>query len=424
MAWETERATHIYQHDTGAVAQLAAQRAFNPSVPGSTPGGPTSSPSLRTTLDEVIARYLEHKKHDVSPATLASYEGHAKNVLRWLGNPTLAELPSALPRWANSEIERLAGRKHTVVKRIEAIIKPAVKHCYAQHGLGVPFVFPAVRSDYKSVGARERHLSREEFAALRAELPEACTVEEFERIDGRKVVARTFVGYPRAWCDVAVTTGLHASDVDTLTAGMIDLPAQTWLRDNSKGAQHYRPEHLTMTPYMVATFGAHIRAHRLKDGARLTTALTMTDVPPPEQWMRRRLLWAAHRIGLCRIEKSGTGSKRRHVIVEGWAPAPIDFRHTCAQWAQADGWTEAETSKWLANTDGIVRTVYAKLPVQEIARAVHRSRASSHRLLKITAQLADTARQPARSAVRGLGTSSLHRSNLRSKQPIHRRRNP
>jgi integrase len=328
-----------------------------------------------------VRDYLNHKAGGISPATLHAYDGYLRQIVATLGDPTLAELPRLLPTWIHDEVDRLFGRRNTVVKRMEAIIKPAIRHAYAQHGLGVPFVFPELRSDYKAAGVRQGYFSREEFAALRAELPESALLES-------AVGKPSFACYPRVWCDLAVTTGLHASDLDAFTASDYDVAAHTWRRDNSKNAQHYRPEWLRAPAYMHERISVHLARYELR-GADLLVA---AEAPPP-QWMRRRLIWAAKRAGL------------------PWTPAPIDFRRTCAQWMRADGWTFEETAKWLGNSSGIVAQVYAPTPARDIDRAVARGARASHKLIALTRDLEGVRKSPRKA----FGQSVVHSSNPGSK---------
>jgi len=355
-------------------------------------------------LSRVIDDYLSHKRHGIRPATLDAYTTYADQILRHLGDHPLRELPGEIPGWIDKEIARLGGRTHTVVKRIEAILKPAIRHAYARFGLAVPWVFPEVRSDYHAVQIRKgKFLSREQYAALRMEMPE---VDEIEFNDGRGSIRC----YPRARVDLAVTTGLHGSDLDAFQAGYIDRTAGTWWRNNTNNAEHYQAEALPLTAFMRGVLCKHLDRYRLSGDDLFTVDLRAEEPRPPENWMRRRLMWAAHRIGMCKLKREG----QKTVLVDGWYPAEIDLRRTCAEWNRADGWTEAQTAKWLANSAGIVASVYAPTPKSEMRHAVARSAASSHRMLRITEQLSKT---PRRGAVpsRGQGTKSLQRSGNRSK---------
>lgn len=406
--WEQEKAQHVLSH--GTVAQSAAQRTFNPMVPGSTPGGPTPGPSPFARLSTLIDDYLTHKRHDLAPATYGAYLSYRRQILARLGDPPLRELPGELPVWIDKEIER-KGRTNTVVKRLEALIKPAVRYAYARHGLGVPFVLPEVASDYRKAGIRRNFLERDQYAALRMELPE---VGEIEFASGGRASVRCF---PRAWLDLAVTTGLHADDLDVFRADFIDRAKGTWHRANTKNAAHYDKGSLPMTAVMRALLVAHLDRFIRRADDLFCLDLPAGAPPVPGQWMRRRLMWAAHRIGLCTLSREGG---KLHVV-KGWFPAPIDLRRTCAQWQRADGWTRQETALWLANSSGIVDEVYAPVPSDEMRRAVARSAASSMRTLRITRALERAPRKPPRyaealaKAYKGLRTKPYNRSEVRSK---------
>ncbi len=386
-AWLYERAQHASGDHfvaKGTVAQSVELPTFNRRVAGSSPAGPT----LRVRLSDAFDAYLLHKRHNITPATLGAYEGYARQIMATLGDPLIGELPAKLPRWVDDEIDRLLGRRATVVKRLEALIKPAIRYAFERNGHAVPFVFPEVATDYKSAGIREGWLSRQEFAALRAELPE---VSALEIVDGERHMAISpTVVYPRFWCDLAVTTGLHSSDVDDFTAADFNVAAGVWRRDNTKNAKHYRAEWLRCTPYMIERFREHVLRRDLVGGARMVGT---GNLPLPQQWMRRRLIWAAKRAGL------------------SWVPAPIDFRRTCAQWAREDGWTYPQTAKWLANSSGIVAQVYAPTPVAEIDVAVAHSARANHKLIAIT-NAVQGHRRPAHQA---FGQSVVHGSKVGSR---------
>jgi hypothetical protein len=125
--------------------------------------------------------------------------------------------------------------------------------------------------------------------------------------------------------------------------------------------------------------------------------------PLPQQWMRRRLAWAARRAGLLKV------------------PAPIDMRRTFAQWARMDGWTYAEVAKWLGNSSGIVAQVYAPVQNEEISRAVARSAKSSAQLIAIT-RAAQGARKSPHRTRQAYGQSnskgSAHGSKLNKRKDL------
>src|SRR4029077_20527037 len=87
---------------------------------------------------------------------------------------------------------------------------------------------------------------------------------------------------------------------------------------------------------------------RVVDGHRLWVAELAWDgddriAPLRPQWMRDQLESAALRAGIAT------------------PPTPNHLRRTFATWRYADGWTFEETARWLANSTGMVREVYAQL---------------------------------------------------------------
>src|SRR6185369_2414408 len=73
---------------------------------------------------------------------------------------------------------------------------------------------------------------------------------------------------------------------------------------------------------------------------------------PRDQWMQSRLKWGAKRAKL------------------GYVPAPIDSRRTFATWAREEKWDFDEVAKWLANSSGMVREVYAQVANSRFERHV------------------------------------------------------
>jgi site-specific recombinase XerD len=297
------------------------------------------------------------------------YEGHLRQVAAAIGARRIGEIaadPSILADYVSQEIHRL-GRTHTVKKRLEAIIKPTLKFAAAKGEIDRVPLFPRLRSDYRGEGNRTAHLTRAEFASLRAELPEVATMAE----DGRRC-------FPRLWLDLAVTTGMHASDLDRFAAADFEPGAGLWLRRNTKGDAHYRPEWLPCDAFLRAVLSDALRARGLAGDALFTVDARRGDPRPlPKQWMRRRLHWACKRAGVAVV------------------PSPNDLRRTCATWHCEDGWDFEETAKWLANSSGMVRQVYAQIPRAAMVRAVERTDGAASGLLRLTAAL-DRPRRPPR----------------------------
>jgi hypothetical protein len=380
--WEIEKAQAILTAQ-GGVAQSAAQRAFNPMVAGSTPAAPTA----RVRFTAAAAEYLRHLKGGVKPATLKAYEGYVRHIVARLGDPFIDELTTErLHVYCEAEVAHL-GRTHTVVKRLESIIKPALRHAIDRGQLPREPLWPRLRSDYRAKGQGEHALTREQYAALRLELPPE---DILQRGDGRKLIV-----YPRRYLDLAVDTGLHDADLNRLCGAQWDPVRRLWLRVNSKNDAHYEPEWLPADPLMIE----HLKGARTGDDRLFVAELATSEVHElPAQWMRRRLIWAAHRTGLCRASMTGKGSKRQLVVAAGgWYPSANDLRRTFATWRRADGWTFDETARWLANSSGMVREVYAKMAPKAMARAVARSGANTSKLLKLTRDL-EAARRGPRSA--------------------------
>jgi integrase len=356
----------------GGIAQLVEQPTFNRLAAGSTPAAPTPkrtappAPRAGVRFSAAVAAYLTHKRRNIAPATVAAYEGHVRQILAQLGDPMLDEIEAAVTAWAESEVERL-GRSHTVVKRLESIIKPAVRLAIKRGMLGREPIWPELRNDYHGEGARKNAFTRAEFAATRTELPEMAMLEN---VGGRPAVPC----FPRLWADLAVATGMHDSDLNrfALNETTWDRDEHRWFRRNEKAARHYRPEWLPTSPYLQEVF------ERARNLGRVGNRPLVANEPPAKQWMRRRLIWAARRAGL------------------QWEPAPIDFRRTFATWAREEGWEFDEVAKWLGNSSGIVREVYAQIPEARMRRAVARSRGASRGLLKLANELEGERRPPVR----------------------------
>ncbi len=409
--WEIEKAQHVLAA-RGGVAQLVAHRTFNPSVPGSSPGAPTMR-GARVPLSVAIAAELKRRAGGIEPATLKGYEGHARHVIAQLGDVWIDTLDApALQRYADSETERL-GRTHTVVKRFESIIKPALRYAVACGQLAAEPPWPRLRSDYRAEGKRRHHLTQQQYASLRLELPEMAIIT---RGDGHRIVT-----YPRLWIDLAVCTGMHESDIDRFCGADYDPGRRLWFRRNTKGDAHYEPEWLPVDEFMLETLGAHLARRKLGAGRLLVAELDVGDDGElPAQWMRRKIMWAAHRAGLARVEMrtlaglSRTGKRRRQAfVVSGRVPSANDLRRTFATWRRGEGWEFADVARWLANSSGMVKEVYAQAAPTAMKRAVARSAPAARSLLRLTRDL-EAARRPAQSAARAVHSRKLGSSETRS----------
>jgi len=322
-----------------------------------------------TLLSELFDLYLATKKMEIKPDTYAAYLKYRKYLLLRLGDLPVARFAPPegtllLLNWSNAEIDRLKGRKHTVKKRLEALLKPALKMAARQKMIsGLPD-FPGVSSDYNANGRREFSLTPDEFAALRNALPEKIVHEGWKRCWGKMLV------YPRLWADLAVSTGLHEADLHRfvgdlpMTPGGRPVPhwrrlGRQWYRVNSKGADYYPPVYLPCDPYLTEVLERAYRAREWKPGE-----LLVASAPPPKSFMRRHLERAAKKIGLPVV------------------PSSIDFRHTFACWRRDAGWEFDETARWLGNSSGMVRKVYAQIPSRQLTEVAERARPMSEQLLR------------------------------------------
>lgn len=273
--------------------------------------------------------------------------------------------------WADSEVARL-GRTHTVVKRIANLIKPVLEHAFKKgwFGTGRFPEFPELASDYDEKGSRKIFLPRPDFIRLASELAEHDAIVPMSD-DGLKRLPEGAYGvYPRLWAMIAVSTGMHASDVDRFSEADWDAHGARWYRVNSKGAAHYRddwfPAKLFLsealrraqarwTPHYCARWDGWDRtaSPALCRACGTPARLFVSDGPQPrDQWMQSRLKWGAKRAKL------------------GYVPAPIDFRRTFATWAREEKWDFDEVAKWLANSSGMVREVYAQVANSRFERHV------------------------------------------------------
>lgn len=337
---------------------------------------------LRTAIDD----YLAHKKRGIAPATFASYEGHAKAILGSLGDWDAEALASAdigkaaLAEWVNGEIARLGDRTHTVVKRIEAVLKPALRLAYETGRISRLPIFPSVRSDYKAEGRKKIHFARPQFAALWVELPEVDTIAQQS---GRDIAV-----FPQTWADIAISTGMHDSDLSRFARRDWDRERGLWFRRNSKGAEFYGPEWFPCEPYFTAALERALRRRPMGPDD-----LWIASATPPQQWMRQRLKWACVRAGV--VCKPCAGAFRTDkpraplpCVLEGCLQAVPDvlaFRRSLATWLRDAGWEFDEVAKILGNSSGMVREVYAQVPRARFVAAVAKSAPASVEMLGLTA---------------------------------------
>jgi len=390
--WEIEKAHAILS--TGGLAQQVERLTFNQRVAGSSPAAPT----FRVLLSSAIDAYLVSIAGGIKPATMDSYRKHRKHVLRHLGDVWIDTIDGdAIRAWIDRETKRLGGRTHTIVKRYEAILKPTLRHAYADRRLQHMPVFPKMRSDYRSLGKRRYFLSREEFVALRHQLPDMTILQRTIVTDGKRTVdGPKLVVYPRTWLDLAVTTGMHASDIDRFAGSDYDSAQRIWFRRNTKADAHYEPEWLPVDAFMYDVLGGR----RVAPGRLFVAELEAGDVGAlPENWMRMRLKWACNRAGIARV------------------PSANDLRRTFATWRKEEGWEFEETARWLANSSGMVREVYAQMAPRAMVRAVQRSATHATKLLKLTRDL-DAPRRGARHAQLTESHGSENGSNIPNPQEL------
>jgi hypothetical protein len=363
--WEREKAHHILS--PGGIAQQVERLTFNQRVAGSSPAAPTHG-GARIHLSAAVEAYLRSIAGGIKPATLAGYRKHAALVLRHFGDPWIDSIDDVtILAWLDSEAKRLDGRTHTVVKRYESILKPTLRHMFERRQLAHLPVLPKLRSDYRSVGKQRTHWSREEFAAVRRELPEVDIMTRTQTIDGKRTVdGPRLVVYPRTWVDLAVTTGMHPANIDRFQGAHFDAARGIWFRQNSKSDAIYEPEWLPVDVFM-----AEVLSKRRVGAQRLFVAeLDAADVGElAENWMRHRLKWACRRAGVTEITSAN------------------HLRRTFATWRKEEGWEFEETARWLANSSGMVREVYAQMAPRAMVRAVGRSKAHATKLLKLTRDL-------------------------------------
>lgn len=335
-----------------------------------------------TLLSELFDLYLAKKKRGIAPATYTAYLKYRKYLLLRLGDLPVArfappEGASVLLRWSEGEIERLKGRTHTVKKYMEAVLRPALKMAVRQKMIREMPDFPEVVSDYDSHGRREFSLTADEFAALRNALPEKVVHDRWRR--GRDPI----VVYPRMWVDLAVSTGLHESDLHRFVGDLPKAPTgrpvphwrrlgRQWFRVNSKGARYYPPVYLPCDPYLTEVLERAYRAREWKPGE-----LLVGSEVPPKGVIHGQLVRACKKVGLPVV------------------PSSIDFRHTFAVWRRDAGWEFDETARWLGNSSGMVRKVYAQIPTRQLTDVAERARPMSELLLrKIDGQEAVSLEKP------------------------------
>lgn len=321
-------------------------------------------------LSELLARYLEFKGPALAPATVLAYEGAGRQVIATLGDRALPELEGerggqVLGNWARAEIERL-GRSHSVCKRVEGLLRPALRFGHEMGWLRQLPPVPRIRSDYYAFGRRDVFLTPEQFRALVAELPD---VDEIRHVSG--AVVRV---YPRLWAEIAVTTGMHDSDLSRFCGRDWDRVANLWRRRNAKAGARERERWFPAGPVL---------RHALERAASWRAVgpdtLWVADAPPGTQWMRHRLRWAARRAGLA------------------FTPQPIDFRRTFATWKRDAGWQADETAAVLGNSSVMVRDIYAKIGLERFEALERQARPAMNDLLRGLRE--DIRRGPARVGV-------------------------
>lgn len=340
-AWIVERARYI-----NATARPARQLSIGATEDGT------------TLFSKVIDLYLASKKRGIAPETFRAYEGHKRQIFEQLSDRPVSDFAppegtGILQDYIEAEVIRLGGRTHTVKKRLESIIKPALKYAYKQKMIGELPVWPSLSSDYDSVGRREISMSEDEFVALRAALP-ACSVIE-ERETKRRITV-----YPRLWADLAVATGMHSSDLANFRADYWRQLGRSWNRINSKGIKHYPTAWLPCDAHLQETLERAYRDRQWGPKALLVSS----EKPYYDLWIFRYLKKAADAAGL------------------PVAPAPIDFRRTFAVWKKDAGWEFDETALWLGNSSGMVRKVYARTPTRQMLGIAEKARSASERLLR------------------------------------------
>jgi integrase len=301
-----------------------------------------------TAFSELLDLYLARKAHKIRPATRSCYARMRTSLLRHIGDRQVRSFAGhsgtcILQSWVNDQVGRLGGRTHTVKKILEAVLKPALRYGHRAKMIDELPDFPEVASDYMAVGRRELVISMDEFVALRAALDEETLIVH-HRSEGRKTVDGSIKAYPRLWADLAISTGMHLSDLDNFRGSYWRRLGAQWYRVNSKGASHYPAVWLPCDPFLQATLE---RAWEVRGGWGPDDRIVMEADGAPNTWMSSRLALAAKAVGLPRI-------------------SAIDFRHSFACWKRDAGWQFDETAKWLGNSSGMVQRVYAQVPTRRM----------------------------------------------------------
>jgi integrase len=326
-------------------------------------------------LGEALSAYLDWKKGTIADATLENYRKVASRMVRALGDVELAELEGhagtlRIKAWADSEIARL-GRTTSVFIAQGALLAPALRFAVEAGALGRLPVFAKFANDYYEKGRREYALTVDEFIRWRAEMPARAVFGTRDGKPGRigrsREGLRSIVVFPQLWADLAVSTGMHPSDIARLQISHVRLEAGEWWRDNRKNARHYRPCWLPLDPYLAEMLARHLKRREQTGGADLWVA----EDAVPARWQHRF------------VREAATAARLPPL-------AAIDLRHTFAVWCVERGWAKEETARWLANSGGIVERVYGHLPVRRLRKLVSEGAEHHARLL----EAADARRGP------------------------------
>lgn len=299
------------------------------------------------TLEIALGVYLDWKSGQIAPATLENYRKMARRLVAVMQNPALAELEGMagtlrIKAWADAEIARL-GRTTSVFIAQGALLAPALRFAVDAGALATLPRFARFQNDYYEKGRRELALSVDEFVRWRGEMPPRAIFGRRAGNGRGGYGLRSIVVFPQLWADIAVSTGMHPSDIARFEIAHVRLERGEWWRDNRKNARHYRPCWLPLDPYLAEMLARHLRRREQTGGPDLWVA----EAAVPARWQHRFVREAATVARLPPL-------------------AAIDLRHTFAVWCVERGWAKEETARWLANSGGIVERVYGHLPVRRL----------------------------------------------------------
>lgn len=309
-------------------------------------------------LSKAVVDYLDVKKKKLAATSRHAYEhSYLPSILARLPDRLVSALAPPDGTRALSKMYDLCRTQgvtnHTLWKWFYGLLKPALAHAVEQRWLVELPRFPDFVSDYEETGRRDKILSPEEVAALRARMPPVALI----------VGTRTHL---QDLVVVGACTGMHTADLLRLRGAHWRQLARQWQRINRKGARRYRPEWFACEPMMTAVLEA---AHALRmwgpeDGILVEGWKEIAQEHVRDDGKRERAWGAALNLLFARASKAAGLPMRI---------SPIWLRHFFAAQMRDRGWQPAETAKVLGNSGGIVELVYAAVPSARIAERVRAS---------------------------------------------------